>query len=281
MRNTLLTEIHQVIRGLQAKHSEASGDILRCTVCPLVVHISEAILLQHCYNFLYTLSVTVQGVLIHPIFQKTANLSIFSRSRYDSGHIQNLMATDCRTVSHFARSINELYGSVILTIMSMVPLVKLLEWIPSLFSSFPILICIPIQMRLSHYITKIEKTASKKTDERIKTVSELINGMKLIKLYGWEIPFIRQTQSIRAEKLHLFGNIHFLGTCNFVLMSNLSCSLSALAFAPGIIFGDFLDVASICCETSLFSSHCTVSVGAILDVLNSLSHRYALTLIEV
>ncbi len=38
-------------------------------------------------------------------------------------------------------------------------------------------------------------------DQRIKMMSELLNGIKVLKLYAWELAFIRRINDIREKEL--------------------------------------------------------------------------------
>ncbi len=38
-------------------------------------------------------------------------------------------------------------------------------------------------------------------DQRIKMMSEILNGIKVLKLYAWEVAFIRRINDIREKEL--------------------------------------------------------------------------------
>ena len=47
-------------------------------------------------------------------------------------------------------------------------------------------------------------------DSRIKTVNEVLNGMKVIKLYAWENPFKELIMGIRSRELSILKKYAFL-----------------------------------------------------------------------
>jgi hypothetical protein len=49
----------------------------------------------------------------------------------------------------------------------------------------------------------------KAQDERIKLMNEILAGMKVLKLYAWEIPFMKRLGDIRGKEIRL-GYIRFL-----------------------------------------------------------------------
>jgi hypothetical protein len=43
-------------------------------------------------------------------------------------------------------------------------------------------------------------------DQRIKMMNEVLNGIKVLKLYAWEIAFIRRLNDVRHEELRCIRN---------------------------------------------------------------------------
>nr|AIB06823.1 ABCC3 [Spodoptera exigua] len=64
-----------------------------------------------------------------------------------------------------------------------------------------IIIALPFQGGLGQYLGKIRLRTAEKTDNRIKVMSEVINGIQVIKMYAWEIPFQKVVGQKRAEEL--------------------------------------------------------------------------------
>jgi ATP-binding cassette subfamily C (CFTR/MRP) protein 1 len=48
----------------------------------------------------------------------------------------------------------------------------------------------------------------KAKDKRIKLMNEILAGMKVLKLYAWEIPFMKRLGDIRGKEIRL-GYIRF------------------------------------------------------------------------
>ncbi|XP_061163776.1 ATP-binding cassette sub-family C member 5-like [Saccostrea echinata] len=65
--------------------------------------------------------------------------------------------------------------------------------------------CYVVQARLTTVVAKLRAKTLKFTDKRVRKMTELINSMKLIKMYAWEKPFKAAIQEIRKrEKKYLF-----------------------------------------------------------------------------
>jgi len=50
-------------------------------------------------------------------------------------------------------------------------------------------------MLLSSAVFKYRGKAIPITEERVKMMSEIVNAIKLVKMYAWEMPFARKIQS--------------------------------------------------------------------------------------
>ncbi|KAM3966456.1 LOW QUALITY PROTEIN: ATP-binding cassette subfamily C member 4-like [Aphomia sociella] len=64
-----------------------------------------------------------------------------------------------------------------------------------------IIIAVPIQGKLSTLTGKVRMRTAEKTDERIKVMSEVINGIQVIKMYAWEIPFQKMVSEKRSSEM--------------------------------------------------------------------------------
>ena len=62
-----------------------------------------------------------------------------------------------------------------------------------------LLICIPVNLGASHFSKIIQQNQLKAKDQRILIMSQILQGIKVLKSYAWEIPFIKTISNIRDE----------------------------------------------------------------------------------
>ena len=55
----------------------------------------------------------------------------------------------------------------------------------------------------------------KKKDERVRIITEVLNGIKVIKLYGWEFSFIKKINEIRKQEIEQLKIFQFLEASQF------------------------------------------------------------------
>ena len=64
-----------------------------------------------------------------------------------------------------------------------------------------LVLAIPINTVIAKFTRKLQQAQMKNKDKRIKLMNEILNGIKVIKLYGWEPSFSNQTQEFRNEEM--------------------------------------------------------------------------------
>lgn len=173
---------------------------------------------QH-YDNSYTTMSQLNGALLTSVYEKTIRLAPHSRMEHTTGQIQNLMSTDCRAVALSLLYIHETWLYSIQVLVAAVLIACFLGWGPALFFLLLLAICLPIQLQLASSQTKAREKANEKTDERIRHFAEAIRAIKLVKLYTWELPFIKRITHDRTGELRFIKHINFLAAWNSVLLT--------------------------------------------------------------
>ena len=78
-------------------------------------------------------------------------------------------------------------------------------------------------------------------DERIKVTNEVLNGIKVLKLYSWERAFREKIEGIRSRETRLLRNAAFLGAIGsiswFCAPYLVSCALlPTCGVGVGVLF---------------------------------------------
>ena len=73
---------------------------------------------------------------------------------------------------------------------------------PSALAGFSVfVILIPIQGRVMKTLFKIRRKTMQWTDKRAKLLQELLGGMKIIKFFAWENPFLSRIAGYRKQEM--------------------------------------------------------------------------------
>ena len=131
------------------------------------------------------LGILLRTALIDLTFRKATTLSARSHLLYPDGRIVNLMSTDTSRIDTAMLSIALVVSVPIYTIVVVGLLIQLMG--PSaLLGSALLILANPVQGWAMSKLGPIRKAASEYTDSRIKLTSEILQGIKVIKFFGWE-----------------------------------------------------------------------------------------------
>ncbi|KAJ6576978.1 P-loop containing nucleoside triphosphate hydrolase protein [Mycena vulgaris] len=122
-------------------------------------------------------------------------------SSADVGMISNLVTTDLRNVTNMSDFLMLLFYMPVSIIFCVVFLYVLLGW-SSFVGMGTMLILFPLSGFASRLLQDIQKGRIKAADARIGTISETMNVLRMIKLFGWEEKMLTRVNDKREAELH-------------------------------------------------------------------------------
>ena len=91
-----------------------------------------------------------------------------------------------------------------------------------------LLLLVPVNLYYTKMMKKIQGELMKQKDKRSKLMDEILNGIKIIKLYSWENPFREKVQRVRDEEVkHLNRGAYYSMGITFAF----SCTTFIVTFA--------------------------------------------------
>ena len=91
--------------------------------------------------------------------------------------------------------------------------------IAALIGSIGLVILIPLNLIGGKIIEKLETKQMAAKDMRLKLMSEILNGIKVLKLYAWELPFMKKIKEIRRREIKFLKvNAWLEGITNFIFL---------------------------------------------------------------
>ncbi|XP_047105893.1 ATP-binding cassette sub-family C member 4-like isoform X1 [Schistocerca piceifrons] len=144
------------------------------------------------------------------IYRKVLRLSRQTMDNTATGYIVNLMTND---LSRFDRVI--MWAHFLWVPFLQIPIV--MYWLHSFvgWSSFVgvasvFLITLPSQHITGRLSAKYRKEVAIRTDERMKLMNEIVSGMRVIKMYGWEMPFAKLVAQSRKSEISRVSRTSYL-----------------------------------------------------------------------
>ncbi|KAI8907576.1 P-loop containing nucleoside triphosphate hydrolase protein [Powellomyces hirtus] len=194
---------------------------------------------------------------IAAIYRKCLNLSVSNTS--STGLIVNLVSNDVQRFEDAA----PFAWYVVLAPVEMAMALYFM-WIQISWAAFvalgALLLVLPMQGAFAAKFAALRKAVVVFRDERIKSISDVLAGIMVVKLYAWEIPFVSKITKLRELELDSVKTAAILRAVNEALYF-CSSGITALAgFGTYFLMGGSLTSAKVfTCLTYLSNVRLTVT----------------------
>ena len=182
------------------------------------------------FNRMLNLGIKVRTALVAAVYRKSLRLSNSAKSESTTGEIVNLMAVDAQRFFDISWSINYVWSAPLQIGLSLYFLWQELG-ISVLGGVGAMVIMIPINGYLTSVSKRLQEKQMKFKDERVKAMNEILSGIKVLKLYGWELAFKTDILKIRNKEMANLKTINYLGAFIEALWSFTPFFVSFVTFA--------------------------------------------------
>ncbi|XP_009463507.1 PREDICTED: canalicular multispecific organic anion transporter 1 [Nipponia nippon] len=224
------------------------------TVLLFLTALIQSLCLQQYFSLCFQLGINVRASLIAAIYKKALTMSSATRKESTVGETVNLMSADAQRFMDMANFVHQLWSSPLQMILSIVFLWR--ELGPSVLAGIAVMVLlIPINGFLVAKAKAIQVRNMKNKDERMKIMSEILNGIKILKLFAWEPSFEKRVNEIRARELKDLVNFSYLQSISIFLFTCAPFLVSLVGFAVYILVNEnnILDAQKAFTAISLFN----------------------------
>ncbi|KAH9413433.1 Mrp-4p [Dermatophagoides pteronyssinus] len=201
----------------------------------------QSFFLNYYFYIMFVIGMRLRTSFISAIYRKALTLSNASRKQTTTGEIVNLMSVDAQRFVDVLPFLNLIWSSPLQIALTVYFL--WMELGPSVLAGLAVMVLmIPINGFISSYQRRLQMKQMKKKDERVKVINELLNGIRVIKLYAWEVPFIQKVSNIRNSEIDYLkknGYLHsvtsFLWTCAPFMVSFVTFAIYVLSSKDNVL----------------------------------------------
>lgn len=122
------------------------------------------------------------------MYRKALRLSKKAVGETTVGQIVNLMSNDINRMNNACLFIHDLWIGPIAAVLVTVIMYREIGY-SAIFGTLYIICYIPFQSWLGKRSSVLRLKTALRTDERLRLMNEIINGIQVIKMYTWEKPF--------------------------------------------------------------------------------------------
>ncbi|XP_025906528.1 canalicular multispecific organic anion transporter 1 [Nothoprocta perdicaria] len=219
-----------------------------------LVALVQSICLQQHFHLCFQLGVSVRASLMAAIYKKALTVSSTTRKESTVGETVNLMSADAQRFMDMANFLHQLWSCPLQIVLSIISLWA--ELGPSVLAGIGVmLLLIPINGFLVTKAKGIQVKNMKNKDERMKIMNEILNGIKILKLFAWEPSFEDRIKEIRGRELKYLLNFSYLQSISVFVFTCAPFLVSLASFAVYVLVDEnnILDAQKAFTSISLFN----------------------------
>ncbi|XP_055333699.1 multidrug resistance-associated protein 1-like [Paramacrobiotus metropolitanus] len=172
----------------------------------------------------------LRSALSAMIYRKALFLANSSKRQYRVGDACNMLTADTQRISDFLYYYHYVCVTPITAVMIMYILWQYVG-AASLAGFFTLFFIVLFNFSLVVKARKLEGSAVRQKDIRIRRINEIFDGIKVLKMYAWETQFQDQILRAREEELTSLTKAGYLTTINHALILVASPLASLTTFA--------------------------------------------------
>ena len=218
----------------------------------LSVSILQSVVLHQYFQRGFVLGMNIRTALVSIIYRKALKLSHESRQKTTIGEIVNLMSVDAQRFMDLMAYIHLIWSAPFQIVVSIVFLYFTIKY--AVFAGlFILLLMLPLNGVIAAISMKLQKILMALKDKRIKTITEILNGIKVIKLYSWEEPNQREVLEIRNQEMRILRYSAILNSSVYFLWQMAPLLVALASFATYVLSGNPLTPRTAFVALALFN----------------------------
>ncbi|KAF9199094.1 hypothetical protein BGZ49_010827 [Haplosporangium sp. Z 27] len=205
--------LRELLRFVMSYKTESPQPLYRgytIAVLMFLCSITQTTVLHQYFHLCFRTGMHIKAGLVTAIYQKSLRLSNSARQDFTVGEIVNHMSIDAQRLQDLVGYLHVVWSGLFQISIALFLLYDTMSW--AIFAGVAVMILtIPLNARLSVFMKNFQKQQMKNKDTRIKLMNEVLNGIRVIKLYAWEGTFLQKILTIRNDyELAMMKKIGYL-----------------------------------------------------------------------
>uniref|UniRef100_A0AAX7VJ65 ATP-binding cassette, sub-family C (CFTR/MRP), member 12 n=1 Tax=Astatotilapia calliptera TaxID=8154 RepID=A0AAX7VJ65_ASTCA len=227
----------------------------------------KALLISLLWSINLRTAVRLKGAFSTVAFQKIISLRVYSG--VSMGEMINILTSDGQRMFEAVVLGSFLLSSTVLYVLCIVYICYILGY-TALTGIFTYLIFVPVQIFLAKLINKFRWKSLLITDSRVRTMNEILNSIKLIKMYAWEDSFEKTITGLRKNEKKQLQKVSYVQTINISIANILPSIATILTFLVHTLLGLPLSTSDVSTTASEILHGKTSLISSILEQMHLL-----------
>lgn len=213
----------------------------------------ETLTINQYFLLLFRMTLHVKTGLVATLYDKTLRITSGIKSEMGVGAIVNLQSNDASKIWGLPQYLHILWNGPFQILVVMGMLVRILGLLSSLSALLVTVALIPISTLVGRALAKARRDMVQYTDARVKLASEIVTGIKAIKLYAWEEPYVQRISELRDRELRAIRKTQTLSLVNTVAYQSGPVLVALAAFGTYTMLGKQLTASVAFPALALFN----------------------------
>jgi multidrug resistance-associated protein (MRP) len=184
-------------------------------VAMFVISMLRTIVMQQYWHVCFVTGQRMRSAMIGLIYRKALRLSNSARRTTTVGEIVNLMSVDAQKFQDAPAYMHMIWSTPLTIGIALYMLWQLMG--PSVLAGLgAMLLLVPVNAYVANKSKTLQVQQMKYKDARIKLMNEILNGIKVLKLYSWEESFKSSILHIREKELKVLKTSQYLSAVSAV-----------------------------------------------------------------
>ncbi|XP_055069172.2 ATP-binding cassette sub-family C member 4 isoform X1 [Misgurnus anguillicaudatus] len=231
--------------ALHVAYGYAAG-VSFCALCLALLH--------HLYFYhVLRVGMKMRIAMCHMIYKKALCLSATAMGKTTTGQIVNLLSNDVNKFDEVTIFLHFLWVGP----LQAAAVVGLLwqEIGPSCLVGMVVLVFLmPLQTMFGKLFSKYRTKTAALTDSRIRTMNEVVSGMRIIKMYAWEKPFAALVGDVRSKEISKIMSSSYLRGLNMASFFVASKFILFVTFTVYVLVGNTITASRVFVTVSLYTA---------------------------
>lgn len=186
--------------------------------------------------------IQARTIVVNAVFQKTLVLSSTARQSMNSGDVITLAGVDSdRLYDAYA---NGLWAIVSPAMVSVVCLLLgfSMGWLVGVVAAVCAVVILTFATANSRRIGQLRRRILKISGERVQLTNEVLQGVRVIKMYAWEDAILQRIAAIRAREITMLRRYSYMRATNYVVLTMGQTFMAAVCLIVYVYQGNTLTV---------------------------------------
>nr|XP_040031715.1 ATP-binding cassette sub-family C member 3 isoform X1 [Gasterosteus aculeatus aculeatus] len=188
-------------------------------------------LILHCqFQYCFITGMNIRTAVIGAIYRKSLVITNAAKRSSTVGEVVNLMSVDAQRFMDLTTFLNMLWSAPLQIMLALYFLWQNLG--PSVLAGVAVMVMlIPLNAVIAMKTRAYQVEQMQHKDSRIKLMNEILNGIKVLKLYAWENSFKEKILAIRQKELNVLRKMAYLGALSTMAWTSAPFLVALTTFA--------------------------------------------------